>query len=95
MVEGLKIGDYGRFKFTMKKEWMTESKGINLIARVIETNDNHVTLKDNDDFEYHPKKKDIIKFRRRHEREDILENLHNSVSAVTDGGLSDLKKEQI
>ena len=74
MVKGLKIGDFGRFHFTLENKKGSHRMGFNVIATVVEIDRNFVLLQDNDDIEYLPKKVDITKFKRRftNEQEDNL-----------------------
>jgi len=59
MIEKLKVGDYGRFHFTLQKKGMKVRMGFDLIAKVIGVDRYYVLLQDNDDIEYLPKKVDV------------------------------------
>lgn len=62
MIDNLKVSDYGRFHFTLRKKGMTERMGFELNATVVEIDKTFVMLRDNDDIEYLPRKTDIDYF---------------------------------
>jgi len=59
MIENLKVGDYGRFHFSLQKKGMKIRMGFNLIATVIGVDRYYILLQDNDGIEYLPKKVDV------------------------------------
>lgn len=62
MIGIIKKGDYGRFKFFIKKRGFIQ--GFDLMATVVDVGLKLVYLTDNDGFDYLPQKKDITSFER-------------------------------
>ena len=70
-MDRIKIGEFGRFIFTVKKKGFVTH--FDLMATVIEIDGKYIMLRDNDDMIYLPKKSDIKSF----ERETLVKTTRN------------------
>ncbi len=59
-MEEIKLHDYGRFDFVLRKKGYVTP--FNLVATVVEIDGKYILLRDNDDIVYLPKRSDIKSF---------------------------------